>query len=149
MRRLDLVGEETAAMEFDEIPFKRRPKFNTKTRKAITPAKTTAAEESIRQQWIEQNGKAYAEFTGAVRAYIEIARPLAKSRPKKDDGMQDVQKPDADNICKAFLDALNGVAYKDDSQVVYVEFWKRPRQKSKEKVEATVRLRYYLDAIEG
>lgn len=29
-----------------------------------------------------------------------------------------MQKPDSDNIAKAILDALNGVAYYDDSQVV-------------------------------
>lgn len=35
-----------------------------------------------------------------------------KGRPDK--------KPDADNILKAVLDALNGVAYEDDRQVVEV-----------------------------
>lgn len=28
------------------------------------------------------------------------------------------KKPDADNIAKVVLDALNGVAYRDDSQIV-------------------------------
>jgi Holliday junction resolvase RusA-like endonuclease len=31
------------------------------------------------------------------------------------------KKPDADNIGKLVLDALNGVAYKDDSQVFSIE----------------------------
>lgn len=30
------------------------------------------------------------------------------------------RKPDVDNVLKAVLDALNGVAYKDDSRVVHV-----------------------------
>jgi Holliday junction resolvase RusA-like endonuclease len=28
------------------------------------------------------------------------------------------KKPDADNIAKVILDALNGIAYRDDTQVV-------------------------------
>lgn len=36
-------------------------------------------------------------------------------------------KPDADNIAKAVLDALNGVAYADDKQVVILESRKFPR----------------------
>ena len=31
------------------------------------------------------------------------------------------RKPDIDNVMKIVLDALNGVAYKDDSRVVRVE----------------------------
>ena len=29
-----------------------------------------------------------------------------------------MKKPDADNIAKAILDSLNGLAYKDDNQIV-------------------------------
>ena len=35
------------------------------------------------------------------------------------------KKPDADNIAKAILDALNGLAYYDDAQVVHLEVQKR------------------------
>jgi len=31
------------------------------------------------------------------------------------------KKPDVDNIAKFYLDTLNGVAYDDDSQIVYLE----------------------------
>jgi Holliday junction resolvase RusA-like endonuclease len=34
------------------------------------------------------------------------------------------KKPDADNIMKAIADALNGIAYKDDSQIVNVTITK-------------------------
>ena len=34
------------------------------------------------------------------------------------------KKPDADNIVKIICDALNGVAYKDDTQVVELDFKK-------------------------
>ena len=32
------------------------------------------------------------------------------------------KKPDADNIIKVILDALNGLAYRDDSQICMVYF---------------------------
>jgi len=35
-----------------------------------------------------------------------------------------VKKPDADNIIKIIADALNGLAYKDDCQIVRLEFEK-------------------------
>jgi Holliday junction resolvase RusA-like endonuclease len=35
------------------------------------------------------------------------------------------KKPDADNICKAVCDAMNGIVYKDDAQVVSLHFTKR------------------------
>ena len=35
------------------------------------------------------------------------------------------KKPDTDNIAKAILDALNGLAYYDDAQVVNLEVQKR------------------------
>lgn len=41
--------------------------------------------------------------------------------------MFDTGKPDCDNIAKAVLDALNGVAFDDDSQVVTLVVRKYPR----------------------
>ena len=35
------------------------------------------------------------------------------------------KKPDADNLAKAILDALNGVAYPDDAQIVTLTVRKR------------------------
>jgi Holliday junction resolvase RusA-like endonuclease len=32
--------------------------------------------------------------------------------------MRPVTKPDVDNLAKSVLDAINGVAYKDDNQIV-------------------------------
>jgi Holliday junction resolvase RusA-like endonuclease len=37
---------------------------------------------------------------------------------------QKITKPDVDNLAKAILDALNGVAYEDDSQVYSLEVQK-------------------------
>lgn len=36
-----------------------------------------------------------------------------------------VQRPDVDNLAKSLLDALNGVAYNDDAQIVDLRVQKR------------------------
>ena len=41
----------------------------------------------------------------------------------------DTFKPDIDNVAKAFLDALNGVAYEDDRCVTSIEVRKAHRER--------------------
>ena len=48
--------------------------------------------------------------------------------------LQCTKKPDADNIVKVVLDALNKVAYRDDAQVVELVAIKRWSNTSKLKV---------------
>lgn len=53
-----------------------------------------------------------------VAVTIRTRRGVRSDMRKRDgDAQVDVEKPDADNIAKLVLDALNGVAYHDDSQV--------------------------------
>lgn len=50
--------------------------------------------------------------------------PIPKNMPKyklqliQDGKLYPIVKPDLDNVAKAILDALNGIVYKDDNQVV-------------------------------
>jgi Holliday junction resolvase RusA-like endonuclease len=72
----------------------------------------------IRAAW---RSTGLAPFTGAVACVIEAVFPRPKSKTKKrgdNPRLPHTGKPDADNIAKSVLDALNGVAFKDDSQVV-------------------------------
>lgn len=46
--------------------------------------------------------------------------PKAKQRAAESGELKPISRPDIDNYLKAVLDALNGVAYADDSQVISV-----------------------------
>lgn len=88
----------------------------------FTPKTTEAYEKEIRAAWIRANGEKPEE--GPLRARIYFGLPIPKSETKANK-LQMLQrkvfptkKPDLDNLAKAVLDALNGVAYKDDCQIV-------------------------------
>ena len=59
-----------------------------------------------------------------IRVKIQQRMPVPKSASKRKQAdmlegkIYPSAKPDLDNVIKAVLDALNGVAYKDDSRVV-------------------------------
>lgn len=101
---------------------KGRHRMNTKTKVSYTPAKTIKAENTIKAEWYRQVGKSYADYTGVVRMDLIFAFPIRKSwtKAKKKEALRrryHTIKPDRDNLMKTVQDALNGLAYKDDSQV--------------------------------
>lgn len=59
--------------------------------------------------------------TDPVKVVITAEYLKAKTSRKK----QPTLKPDWDNIGKAVCDALNGIAYKDDAQIISAEVIKR------------------------
>lgn len=88
---------------------------------AFTPKDTVQYEKLVRECYQEQDGR-YLE--GAIKALIIAYYKIPKSYTKKRvqvirDGLEKpTKKPDADNIGKVILDSLNGVVYKDDSQII-------------------------------
>lgn len=62
-------------------------------------------------------------LTGPVAVRIVAVFPPPKATPKRDafrvfaETLPKATKPDADNIAKLVLDALNGLAWRDDAQV--------------------------------
>ena len=58
----------------------------------------------------------------AIAMHIDFFFKIPKSwsKAKKADIPHHISKPDVDNLIKSIKDALNGIAYKDDSQVVQV-----------------------------
>lgn len=79
------------------------------------------------KQYVQQIAQPYMPvdpITGPIEMRVTVYRKLLKSfskakRQQAIDGvLLPISKPDADNLAKTFMDALNGIAYKDDSQIV-------------------------------
>lgn len=89
---------------------KARPRF-AKGR-VYTPAKTKSYEEAV--AWAAKVAmKGRTIISGPVRLTITC------SFKSKERGWH-VSKPDLDNCVKAATDALNGIVYKDDAQICYM-----------------------------
>ena len=88
----------------------------------FTPRKTAEYERRVRQSYREQCGDMYyGESALIVTIAARFLTPKSVSRKKRESMLagiiQPKRKPDADNIAKAVCDALNGIAYRDDSQI--------------------------------
>ena len=64
-----------------------------------------------------------APLEGPVGLRLHITRPTPASYPKKPTKgnpwpWADTKKPDCDNFAKIIQDALNGIAFRDDAQIV-------------------------------
>lgn len=92
---------------------KARPRF-TKTGRTYTPQKTKTWENTIRAFVLASFFKAQTDKPVGVQLQFNMPRP--KSAPKG--RIYPQAKPDLDNLEKAVLDALNGVVWLDDAQVV-------------------------------
>ena len=74
----------------------------------------------------------YPMLDGPVRVEVLVFAPLPKARPKKVVREPYTVKPDADNVAKQVLDALNGLAYADDAAVTELVVRKMPRSRGME-----------------
>lgn len=90
-----------------------------------TPDKTRNYESLIKEAAIEAMGSNEILET-PVTLYLYIRAPIPKSSTKKrleaiSKGLEKpIKKPDASNVLKSVEDAMNGVVYKDDSQIVNI-----------------------------
>lgn len=105
-----------------KITGKGRPRVNTTTAIAYTPAKTKEYEELIKQYFIIKY-RAIKPLEGrlsiTIKANFSIPKNTSKSNSEKmlNNTISPVKKPDIDNIAKIVLDALNKLAFKDDNQI--------------------------------
>ncbi len=84
-------------------------------------------------RWGTYNDPKYTEYKEAIKASTKVETPLqgaikmsilfqfektkSWTKKKKRDAYWHTQRPDADNLAKGVKDAINGLCYKDDSQI--------------------------------
>lgn len=121
---------------------KGRPRFNRRTGTAYTPKETQVYETQVKASFLlkyPHHKVLDVPVAVYIDAYFEPAKATAKRvREQMYVGkIRPVKKPDADNIIKAICDALNGIAYVDDAQVVCVSC--RKLYSDKARCEVTIR----------
>jgi|TARA_Y100000310_G_scaffold109308_1_gene107737 Holliday junction resolvase RusA-like endonuclease len=108
--------------------FVRRGNFVT----TYTPKKTAEYEKRVAKYATEAGAEPHAGVH--VELIIYASFPIPKSKPKwwklaAESGlMPKTTKPDIDNVLKIVLDALNGVAFADDAQVIITRCHKHYRE---------------------
>jgi Holliday junction resolvase RusA-like endonuclease len=94
-----------------------------------TPTKTVNYETQIKERFAAEH-PGHIPLTCAVRMEVRafFSIPKSASRTKAEamrlNQITPTKKPDADNCLKIVADALNGIAYRDDSQIVWAEIRK-------------------------
>ncbi len=104
---------------------KGRPKFARRGNfvQTYTDAKTASYEDQIKFYALQAMGSS-EPFKTPLQAFLYIRLPTPQSYSKKrtKDCLEGLErpskKPDIDNVAKSYLDAMNGVVYVDDTQVV-------------------------------
>jgi Holliday junction resolvase RusA-like endonuclease len=105
-----------------------------KARPRVTKYGTYTAETTVNyENWVKicfQEAKQKSiegQLKAEIKCYFDI--PNSYSKKKKENALNGIirptKKPDLDNIMKIILDALNGLAYKDDKDIVEcrIEKW--------------------------
>lgn len=121
MYEFEMIGEPVG---------KARPRMNTRTGRAYTPTNTKLYEYSLRQWFIRE----YPNFIPietrvkvTIIAYFGIPKSTSKKKEAEmlQENISPTKKPDADNIIKIVLDAMNKFAFNDDTQVAKLEIEKK------------------------
>lgn len=114
---IDIPGAPTA---------KGRPRFSRRSGRTYTPAATERAEQTLAGRALValQDHRARLPLRGALRVDVDLVMPIPASwsSKKKAQALSGVarptSRPDLDNLVKLALDALNGIAWVDDAQIV-------------------------------
>ena len=90
-----------------------------------TPEKHPANEFKATVRRCFPAGESATDEPVTVLLRFVFPRPASKTRKRGDNPrLPKISKPDCDNLAKSVLDALNGIAYRDDSQVWNLQVWK-------------------------
>lgn len=124
----DFEGEERMMINFT-IPGVAQAKQRARTLKnghSYTPAETVSYENWVKLCFNENRPPGWQPYEGAVNMQIAAYLPIPKSESKKNrekmltGEIRPIKKRpgDWDNLGKSISDALNQIAYRDDSQIV-------------------------------
>ena len=105
---------------------KGRPRFSNAGAyvRTYTPEKTASYENLVKLTYSRQcAGFRFAKETALdvrIMAYYKIPKSAGKKKAQlmREKAIRPTVKPDYDNIGKIVCDALNGIAYHDDAQIV-------------------------------
>lgn len=103
---------------------------NIKHSVSYTPEKTMLYENLIKTMYLNKypDVKYCKEKPLSVGIFAYFPIPKSMSKKRKHDMRCRIEmptkKPDIDNIAKVVLDALNGIAYDDDTQIVALSVYK-------------------------
>lgn len=104
-----------------------RPRFSTRGSfvKAYDPAKSKDYKAYVKLVAIAaMSERSLKPLDGAIavsiRAYVSV--PKSKSKKFRENALKGLErptkKPDCDNIAKILLDAMTGIVYEDDKQII-------------------------------
>lgn len=118
---------------------KGRPRFSRKSGTTYTD-QATAAYENLVALACREAMKGAQPYAGAISLGVVTYMPIPASASQKKRiamaGTNHIKKPDVDNVLKAVLDGLNGIAFHDDAQVARLHACKL--YSSEPRVEVTV-----------
>lgn len=117
---------ECVRLDIEPVP-KGRPRFHVQGRRVITftPQKTHVFEQTVALEYAQKCTEFFEKHI-PIDVSIVFGLPIpktttkAKRREIENGKIQHNKKPDIDNLTKAVLDALNGIAYEDDAQIVSI-----------------------------
>ena len=110
---------------------KQRPRFRRQGNfvRTYTAPKTASYEDEVKVECrTAMENEPPLETPVVVCLYIMYPVPASYSKKRTKDCLDNLErptkKPDIDNIAKSITDAMNGIAYKDDSQIVSMHLTK-------------------------
>ena len=95
--------------------------------RAYTPSKTKNAETLIKVNAMGEVARQGFKRSGQpliLTLMVFVPIPVSKLKEWKKTCILPITRPDIDNYLKLVMDALNGIVYKDDNQVVCVKVFK-------------------------
>lgn len=91
---------------------------------SVTPEKTVLYENLVKTCFRQRYGQGRfpddAYIIARIAAFFEPPKSISKKKRAEmlEGKIWPAKKPDSDNIAKVVLDALNGIAYHDDTQII-------------------------------